>query len=274
MSKMKLPPVNYRISTDYGKTIIARSASSQTHDIFGPILDVCIKINSKAPPNGMVIGNDLYQILKSFLGSSSSSTSSFADDFNFEMIGEYPATIGLKQPYPIYSVISRYTNYSSTVVQHMDTKSILRLQEEKEKHREVLLSQRQQEENKFKDNILIVDDEPDIAFTFKSILNEEGYSVDAFTDPRQALVQFSQLDPLYYKLILLDIRMPNVNGFQLYYKFKAMNPNVKILFVTALDVMGEELASMLPGFSAESDLIKKPLSNDHYVNKIKSVLST
>src|ERR687884_1718308 len=80
MSKMKLPPVNYRISADYGKTIIARSASSQIHDVFGPILDVCIKINSKAPPNGMVIGNDLYQILKSFLGSSSSSsTSSFAD---------------------------------------------------------------------------------------------------------------------------------------------------------------------------------------------------
>jgi hypothetical protein len=52
-----------------------------------------------------------------------------------------------------------------------------------------------------------------------------------------------------------------------------MNPNVKILFVTALDVMGEELASMLPGFSAESDLIKKPLNNDQYVNKIKSVLS-
>jgi two-component system, OmpR family, response regulator ChvI len=94
-----------------------------------------------------------------------------------------------------------------------------------------------------------------------------------FTDPRQALVHFNQLDPLYYKLILLYIRMPNANGFQLYYKFKAINPNVKILFVTALDVMGEELASMLPGFSAESDLIKKPLNNDQYVNKIKSVLS-
>jgi hypothetical protein len=42
--------------------------------------------------------------------------------------------------------------------------------------------------------------------------------------------------------------MPNANGFQLYYKFKAMNPDVKIIFVTALDVMGEELASMLSGF--------------------------
>jgi two-component system, OmpR family, response regulator ChvI len=47
---------------------------------------------------------------------------------------------------------------------------------------------------------------------------------------------------------VFDFKMPNANGFQLYYKFKAMNPDVKIIFVTALDVMGEELASMLPGF--------------------------
>jgi CheY-like chemotaxis protein len=271
MSKMRLPSVNYRISADYGKAIIAKSATSHTHDLFGPIVDLCTKINSMATPNGMVIGNDLYQILKSFLDSSSLSTSSFADDFAFEMIGEYPATTGLKQSYPIYSVISKYTNHNTTTttVQHMGTENMLKLQEEKQ--RGAQLSQ-QQEENNSKNNILIVDDEPDIAFTYKSILNEQGYNVDAFTDSRQALLHFSQLDPLYYKLILLDIRMPNANGFQLYYKFKAINPNVKILFVTALDVMGEELASMLPGFSAENDLIKKPISNDQYINKIKSVL--
>src|SRR5919202_868474 len=116
MSKMRLPSVNYRISADYGKAIIAKSADSQTDDLFGPILDLCTKINSMAPPNGTVIGNDLYQILKSFLDSSSSlSNSSFADDFNFEMIGEYPAaTTGLKQSYPIYSVISKYTSYNTT----------------------------------------------------------------------------------------------------------------------------------------------------------------
>src|ERR671930_363229 len=59
MSKMGLPPVNYRISADYGKAIIAKSANSLTYDLFGPVLDVCSKINSKAPPNGMVVGNDL-----------------------------------------------------------------------------------------------------------------------------------------------------------------------------------------------------------------------
>ena len=110
MSKMKLPSVNYRISADYGKAIIAKSASSQPHDLFGPILDLCTKINLMAPPNGMVIGNDLYQILKSFLGSSLLlSSSSFAYDFNFEMIGKYPAAIGIKQPYPLSTNIQTTT---------------------------------------------------------------------------------------------------------------------------------------------------------------------
>ena len=266
MSKMSLPPVNYRISADYGEAIIAKSASSQTNDLFGPVLDLCSKINSKAPPNGMVVGNDLYEVLKSFL------TSSSADDYNFKMIGKY-SVVGSKQSYPLYSVISKYTSYNTTTaIQRADSENMLKLQkkEKQEKEREQLS---QQQENKSKNNILLIDDEPDIAFTYKSILNEEGYNVHAFTDPRQALGHFSQLDPLYYKLILLDVRMPNANGFQLYYKFKVMNPDVKIIFVTALDVMGEELASMLPGFSAEHDLIKKPLSKDQYINKIKSVLS-
>ena len=269
MFKMRLPSVNYRISADYGKAIIAKSASSQTHDLFGPILDLCTKINSMAPPNGMVIGGDLYQILKSFLNSSS--TPSVAYDYNFEMIGHYSVAAS-KQSYPLYSIISKYTNFNSitTEIQNPATENMLKLQKEKEKEHHII----QQQEDKSKNNILIVDDEPDIAFTYKSILNEEGYNVDAFTDPRQALLHFSQLDPLYYKLILLDIRMPNANGFQLYYKFKAINPNIKILFVTALDVIGEELASMLPGFSAENDLIKKPLSSDQYINKIKSALPT
>ena len=150
MSKMSLPPVNYRISADYGKAIIAKSASSQTNDLFGPVLDLCSKINSKAPPNGMVIGNDLYQVLKSYLDSSLS-TSSFADDYDFKMIGEY-SIIGLKQQsYPLYTVISKYTNYNTattnTAIQHADIENILKLQKEKQKNeREQQLSKQLQQE--------------------------------------------------------------------------------------------------------------------------------
>jgi two-component system, OmpR family, response regulator ChvI len=266
MFKMKLPAVSYRISADYGKTIMGKSSNLHTYDLFGPVLDLCAKINSKAPPNGMVVGNDLYQVLKSFL-TSSLSTSSFDDDYDFKRAGEYSIT-GLKQAYPIYSLVNKYTNNNNnnTAIQDAGNKNAMPLQEEKER------VQVKQQENKPK-NILLIDDESDIIFTYKSMLNEEGYNVDAFTDPRQALRHFSRLDPLYYKLILLDVRMPDVNGFQIYYKFKALNPNVKIIFVTALDIMGDEIASMLPNFSAEHDLIKKPVTKDQYIYKIRSVLS-
>jgi class 3 adenylate cyclase len=76
-----------------GKNIVAKSTNSDGYDLFGHTMNICAKINSKAPPNGMVIGNALYQVLKSF------SSASFFDDYYFKMAGEYS---GLKQSYPVY----------------------------------------------------------------------------------------------------------------------------------------------------------------------------
>ena len=56
-----------------------------------------------------------------------------------------------------------------------------------------------------------------------------------FTDPREALVHFAQSNPDYYNLVVMDIRMPNLNGLQLYYRLKAINPDIRIMFVSALD---------------------------------------
>jgi class 3 adenylate cyclase len=81
MSQMQLPNVNYRISADYGSSVIAKSVNSQAYDLFGPTVNTCAKINSKAPPNGMVIGNDLYEILSSF------SSPSFFNDYSFKKMG-------------------------------------------------------------------------------------------------------------------------------------------------------------------------------------------
>lgn len=74
MNEQKLPTLNYRISADYGNVEFAKSSSSQSDDLFGSTVNLCAKINSKAPENGMVIGSDLYQIVKSF------------QDFSFEEI--------------------------------------------------------------------------------------------------------------------------------------------------------------------------------------------
>lgn len=61
--EQRLPPLNYRISADYGKVEVARSSSSQSEDLFGSTMNVCAKINAKASAYGMVIGRNLYQII-------------------------------------------------------------------------------------------------------------------------------------------------------------------------------------------------------------------
>ena len=133
--------------------------------------------------------------------------------------------------------------------------------------------QEQQPPQKYSTNILVIDDEPDALFTYESFLSDEGYSVKAFTDSVEALKHFVQLpDPSsYYKLALLDIRMPKLNGLQLFYKMKTLSPRIKIMFCSALDI-AEELTSMLPDIEHDH-IIRKPVEREYFVNKINSVLN-
>jgi CheY-like chemotaxis protein len=114
--------------------------------------------------------------------------------------------------------------------------------------------------------IMLVDDEPDILLTYKTYLTSAGYNVDAFTDPREALMRFVHADPNTYNLVLVDIRMPNLNGLQLYYRLKTKNPNIKILFVSA-----QEMVSILPGTGLD-DVTRKPVDNDQFLSKVKTAL--
>ena len=78
--------------------------------------------------------------------------------------------------------------------------------------------------------------------------------MDAFADPREALRHFEQTDLNTYNLVIIDIRMPSLNGIQVYYRLKTKNPNIKILFVSALDA-AQEMVSILPGIGLE-DVLK------------------
>ena len=91
-----LPPLNYRISADYGRVEIAKSMTSTSDDLFGPTVSLCAKINSMAPINGMVIGRDLYQVTRS--------SPSFDNNYYFSEIGKYPITDLKYQHYPVYSI--------------------------------------------------------------------------------------------------------------------------------------------------------------------------
>src|ERR671922_901751 len=95
-----LPSVSYRISADYGKVEVATSTSSKTEDLFGSTMNICAKINSMAKPNGIVIGGDLYQIIKSF---------SFVNNngYGFSELRGGGCSVGLNCRYPVYRVSSR-----------------------------------------------------------------------------------------------------------------------------------------------------------------------
>ena len=119
---------------------------------------------------------------------------------------------------------------------------------------------------------MVVDDEPDALFTYESFLSDEGYNVESFTDSLEALKHFVQLpDPSHYNLALLDIRMPKLNGLQLFYKMKKLSPKIKIMFCSALEI-AEELTSVLPDIE-HNYIIKKPVEREYLVNKINSALS-
>ena len=84
-----------------------------------------------------------------------------------------------------------------------------------------------------------------------------GIIVDSFTNSEDALKHFVKSHYCYYDLIVTDIRMPGLNGFELYHQLKAFEPNIKFLFITALDI-SQEITSLLPELKI-SQFITKPI---------------
>ena len=92
--------------------------------------------------------------------------------------------------------------------------------------------------NKDDDNnrILLVDDEVDITMVYTMGLQDNGFKVDAFNDPLQALSDFKSD---IYSLVLIDYKMPKMNGFELYQEIRKVDTKVKVCFITAFDVIME-----------------------------------
>jgi CheY-like chemotaxis protein/predicted transcriptional regulator len=118
-------------------------------------------------------------------------------------------------------------------------------------------------------SIMIVDDEPDVLLTYESFLSNAGFNVSTFEEPYNALAEFTS-NPRLYDLIILDIRMENLNGLQLYQCMKAINPASKLLFASALDA-AKELTSILPDIQSQ-DIIKKPVDRENFIKTVKIAL--
>ena len=126
--------------------------------------------------------------------------------------------------------------------------------------------------NNDKQRILIVDDEPDITTALKMYLEIQGFDVDAFTDPVYALAQFKAG---FYQLLILDIKMPEMNGFELYTEIKKKDKTVKVFFLTALSEMHDYDIFKKEVFPKEGEryFIAKPIENEVILKRINSVIA-
>jgi CheY-like chemotaxis protein len=123
-----------------------------------------------------------------------------------------------------------------------------------------------------KKRILIVDDEGDVGRTLKMILENYGFDIDSFTDPTVALEQFK---PSLYDLTILDIRMPEINGFELYDQLKSRDPNIKTLFISALSYLtyDNQKSKQHYPIKGERHFIKKPVGNKELLEQVYSMVS-
>jgi CheY-like chemotaxis protein len=129
-----------------------------------------------------------------------------------------------------------------------------------EEHIMMKIENKNDNNDKKLNRILLVDDEPDITLSFGIVLEDNGYVVDAFNSPILALSSFEQG---LYALALIDFRMPNMNGLELYNELRKIDDKVMVCFITAFDIQKEDLKAAVPELNTEKAvIIKKPINID------------
>ena len=123
-----------------------------------------------------------------------------------------------------------------------------------------------------KKRILIVDEEKDVGGTFETILKNYGFEIDYFTDPAVALEKFK---PNLYDLTILDINMPEINGFELYDQLKSRDSNIKTLFITALsnvESYNTQNTKVYP-LKGQRHFMAKPVSNKELLQHVYAMIN-
>lgn len=119
--------------------------------------------------------------------------------------------------------------------------------------------------------ILVVDDEHDTCLTLTNVLEDNRVVVDAFDDPRLALENFRKD---LYDLLILDIKMEKMNGFELYREIKKIENKVKVCFLTALSEMHdyESFKKEVSPKSGERYFIQKPIENEEMLKRVNTII--
>ena len=119
-------------------------------------------------------------------------------------------------------------------------------------------------------NLLVVDDDSDIAQVLKQDLLKNGFLVSAFTSPEEALQNF-QSNSKDYCLMLSDIRMPEISGIKLARKVKEINPNVKVVLMTTFEIRDNEFSKVFPSTQVDG-FVQKPIGIKDLTDKILSII--
>jgi DNA-binding response OmpR family regulator len=117
--------------------------------------------------------------------------------------------------------------------------------------------------------ILVVDDEPDLTQVSTLALEYHGFKVDSFNDPQEALSKF---EPGLYDLVILDIKMPKMDGFELYHEIKKKDNNAKVCFLTASELYYEEFRKKEYYALDRNMFIRKPIENEELVKEINKMI--
>ena len=119
--------------------------------------------------------------------------------------------------------------------------------------------------------IMLVDDEPDINAALSVVLKREGYDVDTFENP---IIALEKLRPGLYGLIILDVKMPQMDGFELYWEIKKVDRKSKICFLTASELYYENFRKEKFASLDKELFIIKPISNAELLKKIDFILKS
>ena len=134
------------------------------------------------------------------------------------------------------------------------------------------------QDQRFWKRILIVDDEADVTITFKAVIEDsnnhnhkaKNSRIEVYTSNNPVLA-LSEFKPNFYDLLLLDINMPYMNGFELSEKMLAIDINVRVCFMSSAEINPEALREIYPSLSLGC-FIRKPVSMDYLVKRIRSEL--
>ena len=121
--------------------------------------------------------------------------------------------------------------------------------------------------------VFLIDDEPDITYTLEKVLQDNEFEVDTFNDPILALDNYQTN---FYDLVVLDIKMPKMDGFELYIKLREKDPKVKICFLTALTTFKEDFRKrrLEMGKTINEDyFIIKPIKTEDLIKKLTSIMN-